>query len=376
MKSKQHLYEKIMDYVKEKINNRELLPYQQLPTELELAEQFEVSRITSKRALAELEKEGLIKRERGKGSFVQPQSSLDTRKAEADFSALSSKTISLIVPCDPNNKPLDYIIGAHDALMSKGYYLNVHTCGSSETARDLLQSLPQEGVKGIIYYPVHDNDNIDVIHSLYMNEYPIVAIDKQVPVPISYVVSDNFAGGQAAVSHLLDLGHTRIAYVTPQGIDFSASGRERYFGYCQGLKEGGIKVDTDLVFLELKKEIGLYASKREMYISLAHKLLQLEVTAVQVVNDITAIELIKACSEAGIRIPEQLSVVGFDDLEISRHLDIPITSIAQDFAEIGRMAAEIVVASLESPFDTQQKIRIPVELKQRQSSGPLGKPLD
>jgi DNA-binding LacI/PurR family transcriptional regulator len=374
MQTKKPLYIKIIEHVKDQIHNNELKPYQQVPTEMELAERFKVSRITSKRALAELEKEGLIYRERGKGSFVKPQDVKESPSPRRGSAIKEmSKVISLIVPKqEMDSRPFDYIVGVNNYLASRGYYLSVHTYhGKLDVARTLLQDLPRKGVGGIIYYPVNEGANLDILHILSLEGYPVITVDKYLPVPVHYVVSDNFGGGRMAVTHLIENGHTRIGYLSIHGLDAATSVRERFFGYCQGLRDYGLAVDQNRVVLGFIHQIRESSDKLDVYKKLVETMLRQDVSAIQMMNDITAIQLIRACAEMGIRIPDQLSVIGFDDLEISSQLDVPLTTIAQDFVEIGRKAAEVLLDQVESKIQEQQRLIIPVKLVERSSSGPV-----
>lgn len=366
------LYSQIAEHLMRKIKSRELQPYQQLPTEYELAEQFQVSRITSQRALVELEKSGWIFRERGKGSFVSPRDN-EGGQAQEDYVSRAQNAVSMIIPYQDRSMSLiDYISGASDYLASRGYYLNVHTSnGSIETEKALLLSLPQSGVSGIIYYPRHDNVNHEVLIQLCSDNYPIVTIDKRFDVPISYVVSDNFTGGYVGVSHLIQLGHERIAYLSYNSIDSSSSSRNRYFGYCKGLKEHGLPIDRDIVFLSYSELSGGEFHSREFYKEMIEQMTRLGVTAIQANNDVTAIQLMNACGALGIRVPEQMSILGFDNIHILQHLDLPLTTIAQDFKAIGNKAAQMIVDRLEHGQTSRQEIVLPVELIPRQSSGRL-----
>jgi DNA-binding LacI/PurR family transcriptional regulator len=374
MQTNKPLYSKIIDYLKDQIKSNELKPYQQVPTEMELAERFKVSRITSKRALAELEKEGLIYRERGKGSFVKPQDVRESPSPRRESAMTEmSNVISLIIPKqEMDSRPFDYIVGVNNYLASRGYYLSVHTYhGKLDVARNLLQDLPSKGVGGIIYYPVNEGANLDILNILNIEGYPVVTVDKYLPVPVHYVVSDNFGGGRLAVSHLIENGHTRIGYLSVHSLDAATSVRERFFGYCQGMKEHGLAVDQNLVVLGFIHQIRESSNKLDVYKKIVETLLRQEVTAIQMMNDITAIQLTRACAEMGIKIPDQLSVIGFDDLEISGQLDVPLTTIAQDFVEIGRKAAEVLLGQLESKIQEQQRLVLPVKLVERSSSGPV-----
>lgn len=367
------LYSQILEILRDRIIRGEYAVDEQLPTEVELAEQFEVSRITSKRALIELEREGLIYRRRGSGSFVKKREEI-RKTVEESAGASSSKIISMIIPYVASNHAMGHVPSVSDYLESKGYYLSIHNSDwSSAQERELLRSLPKRGTAGIILYPVSSRNNLDSVHALNLNNYPIVTIDQYYSLlSMGSVVSDNFGGGYTAASELIALGHTRIAFLSTINIQYRSTVRDRFFGYCKALSDNGVPVDIDLVFSDLPKEAeGNPLSRRAFYKSLLQQMLELNVTAIQAEHDLVAFDVIKAAVELGVDIPGQLSVVGFDNNEdVALHADVPITTIEQDYKEIGKRAAMMILDQLESGTRQRESQKVPVQWISRQSVGP------
>ncbi|WP_125666066.1 GntR family transcriptional regulator [Paenibacillus baekrokdamisoli] len=354
----------IFDDLKQKIIAGEYLPDQQLPTEVELAEQSGVSRITSKRALIELEREGLIYRKRGSGSYVKKQE--DPTSNETNINN-SNPIISMIVPYMATNE-LGFIKGASDYLDSKGYYLSIHDSNwSKEKEKELLLRIPKNGPSGIILYPISTMSNVELIHAIYWNNYPIVTIDQYFDgSPITSVVSDNFEGGYLTAEKLIALGHERIAFISSISIEFRSSVRDRYQGYCKALRDHKIPIDPDLVVTDFYREINNLTSKA-YYKSMLAKLLDSGATALQTEHDHVGVELLKNALEMGIQVPGELSIVGFDDHIISQHVEVPLTTVAQDYKEIARKAAELIVRQVERLDMEQHKIKVPVRWVERKS---------
>ncbi|OZB91317.1 substrate-binding domain-containing protein [Paenibacillus sp. XY044] len=366
--SNKPLYTKLYQYLKEKIESSEYLPEQQLPTEVELAEQFGVSRITSKRALSELEREGYIYRKRGSGSYVKLRNVEDAR--QDNLPGAPNSMISMIFPFEEGGQIFGYIQGASDYLNAKGYFLSIHNTNySAQKEWELLNTLPQRGIKGIILYP-NQKCNLQVLYTLYMNEYPVVTIDKHYDsLPVSSVVADNFNGGYVAAERLIRLGHKRISFVSFVDMETTSSVLQRFFGYCQALKDHGLPLDNDIVINEFF--VGpIHSIPREHYRNLLTQLLAKGVTAIQVENDLLASDFLKICAEMDIKVPEQMSIIGFDNSDFLEWMGIPLASVAQDLYEIGRRAAEIIVNMLESSHYLQEKVTIPVKLVERDSIGP------
>lgn len=362
------LYAQIANYIKEKIEKKELLPEQKLPTEVELANMFNVSRITSKKALEELEKDNLIYRIQGSGSYVSPEPEVKT-----DNRYYRTKVIAIILPFEGSNgRLIDSIMGAAEVVAEKGYYLTIHSANrSTDKERELLKSLFESKIEGIIYYPICDNRNLDILNMLNMYKYPVVTIDKYYEsIPISYVVSDNLKGSYEAVSHLIKSGHTKIAYISDVDIESATSVRKRYFGYCQALIDNGIRLQEEIIKLDFK-EAGNNELDEIVGIGLLEetvlKLLELGVTAIHTVNDYLAMNIVSACRCLDINVPKQLSIIGFDDLEASQFNSVPLTTVRQDFYEIGKSAAQILIEDIENKgHEYIQKI-VPVKLIERAS---------
>ncbi|GIP27565.1 GntR family transcriptional regulator [Paenibacillus sp. J23TS9] len=363
------LYVVIMEDLKEKILSGEYKEEQQLPTEVELAEQSGVSRITSKRALIELEREGLIYRKRGSGSYVKKQ---EQRGGPGEMGAnTSTPIISMILPYMATSE-LDFIKGATDYLDTKGYYLSIHNSNwSKEREREFLLRIPKNGSNGIILYPISTISNIDVLNVLYWNDYPLVMIDQYVEsLPVTSVVSDNFNGGYMIAKQMIELGHERIAFISSIAIEFRSSVRDRYQGYCKALRDHGLPVDPELTIVDFYREADMDTSNM-FYKNMISRIMELGVTAIQAEHDHLAVDLLRSALDMGVQVPGQLSIAGFDDHMISSLVEVPLTTIAQDYSEIGRKAAELIVSQIEERDKSPERVLTPVRLVERASTSAL-----
>ncbi|MEC0062191.1 GntR family transcriptional regulator [Paenibacillus thiaminolyticus] len=365
------LYALIIDDIKRKIEEGMYTVHQQIPTEMELAYQFGVSRITSKRALLELERGGYIYRKRGSGSYVKERAG-DKEPFLGGTSSAPQRIISMILPYMAANGHLDYMRGATEYLESKGYYLSIHcTDWNPEKEKELLTRLPKHGFSGIILYPISSIHNMEVLNLQYIDQYPIVTMDQYYDsIPVPSVCSDNFRGGYIAAQRLIELGHRRIAFVSSIGIEYRSSVRDRYFGYCQALKDGGLPSDAELVITDFYRQVN-EENKEAFYTEMIQFLLGRKATAIQAEHDELALDLLKVCLGSNIQVPEQLSLVGFDDEEVSRHFEVPLATVLQNKYEIGRRAAEAVIDLLEERKLAVKRMLIPIMLQERQSIGPL-----
>ncbi|RJG16929.1 substrate-binding domain-containing protein [Paenibacillus thiaminolyticus] len=365
------LYALIIDDIKRKIEEGMYTVHQQIPTEMELAEQFGVSRITSKRALLELERSGYIYRKRGSGSFVKERA-WDKEPYLGGTTSAPQRIISMILPYMAANGHLDYMRGATEYLESKGYYLSIHcTDWNPEKEKELLTRLPKHGFSGIILYPISSIHNMEVLNLQYIDQYPIVTMDQYYDsIPVPSVCSDNFRGGYIAAQRLIELGHRRIAFVSSIGIEYRSSVRDRYFGYCQALKDGGLPSDAKLVITDFYRQVN-GENKEAFYAEMIQILLARKATAIQAEHDELALELLRVCLGSNIQVPDQLSLIGFDDEEVSRHFEVPLATVLQNKYEIGRWAAEAVIDLIEERRLGEKRMLVPIMLQERQSIGPF-----
>lgn len=349
------LYSKIAQYLKEKIEKGEVQPNEKLPTEAELSEMFSVSRITTKRALQELEKQDLIIRRRGSGSYVKPR-----QEATAVRRDRVSPVVALLMPYEiANVRLLEILKGASNCLSKNGYLITVLNIDPDhKTERDVFDRSYRE-FSGIIYYPGYEVGNIDLLYNLYLQHYPLVTIDKYLyDIPFSYVSTDNFGGVQQSVSYLTGLGHRKIAFLVSSDLTRVSSVRQRFYGYCSTLHEKGIPIYADLV--------SGYTSQEELR-ALVQRWIADGVTAVQAENDDCAIQLMQVCRGLSISVPDQLSVIGYDNLISSRYSKPELTTIEQGFYAIGEQAAKVFLKISEEKDFSQAKCLIPSQLVVRAS---------
>nr|WP_274635912.1 LacI family DNA-binding transcriptional regulator [Microbacterium bovistercoris] len=193
---------------------------------------------------------------------------------------------------------------------------------------------------------------------------PVVAIDPHAgngDVPA--VDTDNVEGARIAMRHLISLGHRRIAHVRGRGDLQSAVLREQ--GYRESLAEAGIPFDPDLV------REGAYWGKSTT--RAAQELLSLpgRPTAIFAANDLSAVRVLDIAQEMGIRVPEDLSIVGFDNVPEAAATTPQLTTVAQPLHDMGAQALRMVLEMLRRGEPEQQYVHLPAHLVVRQSTGPV-----
>jgi LacI family transcriptional regulator len=201
------------------------------------------------------------------------------------------------------------------------------------------------------------------VRRLARADLPIVAIDMELEGPkVEVVMSDNEGGAAAAVRHLHDLGHRRIATVT--GMLDSRPGSDRLRGYRRAVQELGLAYRDDYVtYGDFYAESGRAAAEHLLA-------LPEPPTAMFAASDLMAIGAIRAAAEVGLRVPGDFSVVGFDDIQLAPHVNPPLTTMRQDKLGLGFAAADALVARVAGAGDRPPLRTLDVELVVRGSTVP------
>lgn len=279
-----------------------------------------------------------------------------------------TRILGLIIPDNSNLFFAELSKSIEETAWERGYNLIYGNSGNTPE-RDVyyLEMFLDRQVDGIIYAQsaYEGRDNIAKINQ-FLNQIhiPLVTVDRQVEQDsIPTVALDHFKGGYLATSHLVELGHRRIACFTgPSGLP---SSDQRLDGYRSALLDAGIQLDESLHFE------GKYRLGRE-YDALAHFLAK-GVTAVFVFNDLMAIGLYREAWSAGISIPNDLSIVGFDNIPFSDMIQPGLSTISQPIREIGKCSVNVLLKLIEEDskdFILSKYIFEP-KLVVRQSTAPL-----
>ena len=252
--------------------------------------------------------------------------------------------------------------GVEDAASAAG--LNVIFCNTDESEEEqdrYLKVLLQKQVDGILLAPAHSSH--EQVASILSRNIPVVIIDRRIDgVEVDTVYCDSEGGAYELVGHLISLGHKRIAMLN--GPTDVATATDRLAGYKRALAEANIESEGSLMFCGGFDIDSGY--------NMAQKVLALSPrpTALFAANNFIAIGAIRAFRDAGLSIPENMAVVGFDDLPETLVIDPFLTSAAQPAYEMGRQATTLLLDRLSGKApDEIQEIVLPVELIIRQSSG-------
>ena len=249
----------------------------------------------------------------------------------------TSRTIGILIPDYRNMFYPELFQGIDEYSREHGYMtLVTNTDVRSATELDHIEDLIERHVDGLILFSYNRiKKDMDYLVTL-SKQIPVVVMDPLIKnEPLSYVVSDGCKGTASGVSFLLGRGRKRIGYVRGPNSVFVT--KERFRGYKAALASHGIQFDPDLVVSgDFSVASGFRAGKSLMEGTK-------KVDAIMTVNDMMAVGVMKYLHSVGLRIPEDVNVVGFDNIALCEIVEPSLTTIAQPINELGRTAAEIVV---------------------------------
>lgn len=338
-------------------------------TEKQLSEQYNVSRITAKRSITDLEQRGILYRKRGVGSFVA-RSALNTLNTSSK-PATDSKMVSFLLPFDCTKGNLFQTIEVvKTELIANGYFMSLYISDvSSSKEKATIKLLLSQNISGLVYYPMRDKIHLSLLNEFVFSGIPVVVIDKATDCPyIHNVVSDNYEGGRLLTEHLIGLGHRNIAFFTTAPLEETSSVRNRFAGYLSQMQASGIPLTSNHLcyFPHELLESDALSDELTPFQSAIRQMYSMGVTAIIAENDRVAQFIHMACDKLGLRIPEDISLCGFDNTETS--LEFDLTTVSQDFAAIGEQISRILRAALVDPSTPAQRITVPVELIVRGST--------
>ncbi|WFB36876.1 GntR family transcriptional regulator [Kiritimatiellota bacterium B12222] len=365
VKNKKEDLNKVTPYtaIKNKLRNRILSgqfgPGGQLTPEMELCRQFNISRSTVRRAISELVEEGLLVRHQGKGTYVSFQ------RSETQQHLLS------ILVCQ-----FGHVLGAYDlcvkgamsACAERGYELLVSNSQNNPyTALDQVKRLNEIRVAGTIVMPLQtgpdENEELDkIVQALHGADQQVVIADTYAPESeFPSISSQNREAMHELTSYVIAMGHKKIAFLTSHPIE---SVIEREEGFRQAMAEHNLEIPPHYFLqtagldpaIQGRQAVDVFMAMRE------------PPEAIICLHDLIALNVLKACEKRGWKVPEEVSVVGFDDLPSSAITTPPLTTMHQPLFEMGEHAAHLLIDRLEKTnVDNDLHPRLPCRLVERDS---------
>jgi LacI family transcriptional regulator len=265
-------------------------------------------------------------------------------------------TVGVVIPDITNPLFPRMVRGIDDALEKVQYAsLVAYTDGRDERLMDRFEVLRQRGVDGLIVATARHSDR--VLDSLEASGIPVVQINRRSQNrTIPSVIADDRGGVQLAVEHLVELGHRRIAHVgAPQT---HSTGRIRLAGFRAGMRRAGLQFPPGHV--QFGRAITIEEGARVGAALLAE---HPEVTAIVAGNDLMALGCYDALRAAGLRCPEDVSVIGFNDMAFADRFDPPLTTIHFDHYEMGAAAVDVLMRRLRSADPVPAAVRLELETR-------------
>ncbi len=354
-------YRLIADALRQSVLAGEYRAGSKLPSETDLVRRFEVSRMTIVKAIKELQQEGLVTRRVGSGTYVTARTSQ------------SSRMFGLLIPELGQTEIFEPICQGMASYRGTDRHslLWGNTDGEShpkeQAAEELCQQYIAQQVSGVFFAPlelspVKDEVNRRIVSALDKAGIPVVLLDRCVehyPARSQYdlVGIDNRRTGYAVTMHLVKAGVGRIAFL---GKRFSASTVDaRIAGYREALIAAGMRGQEDLVTRGDPSDVDLIrkildAQRPEAFVC---------------ANDHTAANLMQSLGRLGYRVPEDIRIVGVDDVKYASLLSIPLTTMHQPCVELGRVAMSAMLSRLENPEFPARDILLSSRLVVRRSCG-------
>ena len=314
-----------------------------IATERQLAEELGVHRQAIRKAVARLSDAGLLECRPGHRPVI----------CRSETPAPSRNTVALLMGADPVFRPFQQVLrGCERELCSLGYRMVfMDTMGHDDYhTRDVelkaLDSLIQHPLTGVIVWCQDPKASLSRLERLRASGTAIVSIDRLVPgLDADYIGVDNVSAAEHAVEHLCDLGHKRIAFVT-QDLDVSTV-VDREIGFRSALRHLGLNIDESAIF----RLDSVVSTPEARYEAIVRQLTgnPNRPTALFAINDMVAWRLLHTMTAAGIRVPDDIAIVGFDDIEAwAMHTPV-LTTIRQPYEDIGRHAASLLLQRLKEP---------------------------
>lgn len=331
-----------------RIEGGEYRPGEWLPTERALAAEFRADRSTIRAALSSLAQKDLIVREPGRRSCVS------ARPDREPLPRTSLQTLAVLSPQTPHYPASPAIQrGALRALrQTEAPYHLIVLDNSADTRaetykreRQALEIIRNEGIRGVITWYQGGAETLPDVRRLQESGTPLVLVDRcDAGFDCDFVGIDNVQAAQEAVTFLLDLGHRRIGHLTMDDPTSTVSDREQ--GYSEALASWGLRPSPERVF-RMSHQGSLHPPVTEAvdhFLSLA-----VPPTAVFVMNDILAHAFLAELQARSVRVPEQMSVMGFDDIDCYAPRPSPLTTVHQPFEQMGQKAMELLLKRLAAP---------------------------
>lgn len=349
-------YSQLVDWLREQITSGRLASGSRLDPEVKLAEIFSLSRYSVRQALEQLQSDGLVKSIRGSGTYVTE----NTRLAKPE-----TKVIGVIITFIDDYIFPAILSGLNARLAEDGYTLNLGiTYNKIENEGKIIRSMLASGCDGLIIEPVKSalpNINRDLFDEIIRIKMPCVLINSYYPgISLPYIAPDDKASGKMATQTLLQNGHENICGIFKAD---DIQGHLRYHGFAEALIEKGLPIIDNRIIWYFAEDLDfLLGGENDKYI-----LGRISgCTAMVCHDDRISVKIIKLLERNNMKVPDDFSIIGFDDSNLASLYDIPLTSMAHPKEQVGNAAADHVLKLIKS-YDFDATMLFEPVLVQRES---------
>ncbi len=343
-------------------------PGDRLPTVKQCEIQYNASRGTIVQALSLLEEQGRIERRRGSGCYIASHS-------EASSASNGSRLIGLVTPNEITNEILVRLYQGVErvARIHNSHVILAASNTNYETERQHIHRLVQAGCTGIVLFPVTRTK--EKLENDYLQrefpDFPIVLVDMAFPFQRRpQIVFDNYQAAFDITEMLLAEGHRRIAFMdtSQNGAWMHYSNMERRRGYEDALQSAGYAVEPEDIW-----DVRLSNEEEDVPVCLDRWAgRESRASAVIAVEDRAAIRAIQSAQSLGFRIPQQLTVIGFDNVNEGRFFNPPFTTTDPDFRRAGELATRLIIRMARGDDASSVIYVLPVPIKRRKGLHPEG----
>jgi len=355
-------YLQIRQIIEDQIRTGKYGPGSKLPGERDLAAVFGVSQMTVNKAIISLVQDGWLRREVGNGTFVSESLQIPPP---------ASVTVGFAIPFSTTFAEDDIYLGSLMRGVQNAMLNQPASFKALETPPHMLYDCVMEaGLDGWIFTDVLQTSLEDIIRLRQEGQKIIILGADEDPIHVPYVDSDNVSGTREAVEHLIGLGHRRIAgafmYMG------KCNSRQRLASFRDTLLRNDVELDENFV-IDLGNGEPVEGEMRDRVIALLTR--HDRPTAIMCGGFYAALDMIQIAREVGLRIPDDLSVVGFDDPLAARYLSPPLTTVRQPLEEMGQCAMTYLCEWLLQGREPPQRTVLPETFVVRESTAPaLGHP--
>jgi len=269
-----------------------------------------------------------------------------------------SRTLGLVITDCTNPNSARQVRVIQQTVRAQGYALMIFdTQENVEVEQSALQVLDEYAVEGVILTPAA---TVAAALTPFVQRLPVVLLNREVPGlgGCDTVVNDNATGTADAVRHLIAMGHTRIAYITARWAISTV--RDRLHGFRATLAAAGIPVHEEMM---VAADVSIAAAAAATRALLPHK-----PTAILAYNDLMAVGVLSAVLDAGLRVPEDIALVGYDDIAYAPYLRVPLTTVVQPTDALATAAAHLLLQRIAGATDPPRRIVLAPQLQLRASS--------